>query len=161
MKRAVKYFLISIVLICSIVINLGGGLGNRDDYELLNQGKPLVFAHRGYVNLNVENSIESFLKSDSIGFNAIETDVSCTQDGNLIIFHDKSSKRLLGIDTNINELKWNDINQKHLIYNGKQTINKVLSLNEFLKQIGLQEGLFFFELLLLRLLILLVFYKII
>ena len=67
MKKTVKYILIGIVLIFSIIIILGGGFGDRKDYELINQGKPIVFAHRGYVNLNVENSIESFSKSDSIG----------------------------------------------------------------------------------------------
>ena len=41
---------------------------------------------------------------------------------------------MLGINANIDELKWSDINKKYLIYNRKQTTNKVLSLNEFLKQ---------------------------
>ncbi len=142
MIRTIKYISIGIILIISLIIILGGGLGDRYDYELINQGKPIIFAHRGYVNLNVENSKESFSKSDSIGFNAIETDISCTKDGKLIIFHDKSAKRLLGIDTNINEMKWNDIKQRKLVYNGKQTKNKVLSLDEFLEQTNFSKILY-------------------
>ncbi len=142
MKKIVFYILTGIIIFIIIIIVLGGGFGDRKDYSLINQGKTIIFAHRGYVNSNVENSEEAFLKSDSLGFSAIETDIRSTKDGKLIIFHDESCERLLGIDTNINELNWDDIKLKHLIYNGKQTKNKVLSLNMFLNQTNPKKTLY-------------------
>ena len=133
MKKTILYILTSVILLISIMI-VTGGFGDRKDYALINQGEAIIFAHRGYANSNVENSKEAFLKSDSLGFNAIETDISCTKDGKLIIFHDESCKRLLGIDIDINDLNWNDIKFMHLIYKEKLTKNKVLSLDEFLNQ---------------------------
>jgi len=134
MKKKLLYFSIKVIVIISIVILFCSIFGDRNDYNLINQGKPIIFAHRGHVNLSVENSVESFLKSDSIGFNAIETDISCSKDGKLIIFHDEACKRLLGVDSNIVDLNWRDITQKHLIFNGKHSSNKVLSLDAFLSQ---------------------------
>ena len=134
MKKTAFYIFIGILIILSLIIIIGGGFGEKSDSVLLNNGKSIIFAHRGYVNFNVENSEEAFSKTDSIGFKSIETDINCTKDGKLIIFHDDYCKRLLGIDTGINELNWDDIKFKNLMYKGKQTTNKVLSLDMFLKQ---------------------------
>jgi len=135
MKKFIKYLILSVFLLVIIIIALGGGLGNNTNNNLIYQGKqPLVFAHRGYVNNNVENSISAFSKSDSLGFNAIETDVNHTKDGKLIIFHDKSCKRLLGINRNVEEVKWSEINTKPLLYKGKKTTDFILSLEQFLQQ---------------------------
>lgn len=134
MRKFISYFFIIVTVFLVVIIIAGGGFGDRTDYSLINQSDPIIFAHRGTVNSNVENSKEAFFKSDSLGFNAIETDISCTKDGKLIIFHDDLCKRLLGIDSRINELNWNDIKTINLIYDGKQTKNTILSLDMFLSQ---------------------------
>lgn len=135
MKKLFLYLSVFIIAITCMIILIGGGFGDRNDYSRLNQGKPLIFAHRGNANACVENSIESFLKSDSVGFKAIETDIISTKDGKLIIFHDENCNRLLGIDTSVNQVNWEDINTKHLIYKNNQTKNIILSLDMFLEQI--------------------------
>lgn len=141
MKKIAKYIIIGFSTLIAINILLGG-FEDRSDIALMNDGKPIIFAHRGFVNNNVENSREAFLKSDSLGFSAIETDIYCTKDGKLILFHDESCMRLLGIDANINELNWDEIKDKNLIYNGKQTKNKVLSLDMFLEQCNTSKILY-------------------
>ncbi|WP_375577919.1 glycerophosphodiester phosphodiesterase family protein [Marivirga tractuosa] len=133
MKRILLYILTSLTLLIIIAIVVGA-FEDRTDYSPINHGEAIIFAHRGYVNSTVENSTAAFSKSDSLGFNAIETDIRSTKDGKLIIFHDASCKRLLGIDANIDDLNWNEIKEKHLLYKGKKTENKVLSLDMFLNQ---------------------------
>lgn len=134
-----KFFFLRILtfasLIVLITIILGGGFGDKDQFSLLNQGEPIVFAHRGVIDNNVENSIEAFKKSKFFGFNAIETDISTTKDGKLIVFHDKNCKKLLGINSNINQLNWNDIKNKNLIYKSQITKNKIITLDQLLKWI--------------------------
>ncbi len=132
-KKIVKYTILILVGIVVIIIIFGGGFGSRNPV-LINNGDALVFAHRGVTESNVENSLEAFDKSTELGFNAIETDISCTKDGKLIIFHDETATRLLNIDRNINSMYWQEIEDKYLQYNGEKTKNKVLSLDQFLKQ---------------------------
>ena len=132
-KKTVKYTILILVGIIITIIILGGGFGSRNPV-LINNGEPLVFAHRGVTESNVENSLEAFNKSKELGFSAIETDISRTKDGKLIIFHDDTAKRLLNSDRHINSMYWQEIEDKYLQYNGKETKNKVLSLDQFLQQ---------------------------
>ncbi len=142
-RIAIQIFLISIILLVASVVIIGGGFGDRTDYNLIDShGRGLVFAHRGFARNNVENSIESFNKSDSLGFNAIESDISCTKDGKLIIFHDRNCMRLLGIDANIDEIDWADIKERNLYYRGKETKNKVITLEKFLQQRAIDKILY-------------------
>ena len=119
-------------LIAAILI-IGGGFG-PNNRTLLNDGNALLFAHRGVSEFNVENSTEAFDKAKAFGFNAIETDVNCTKDGELIIFHDDSGNRLLEIDRAIKEMKWAQIKDLQLQYEGRATNNQIVSLEQFLEQ---------------------------
>ena len=56
-----------------------------------------------------------------------------TKDNKLIIFHDKNAERLLGIDQNIKDLIWTDIESKAIIHNNVITDQYVLSLDELLR----------------------------
>ena len=92
----------------------------------------ILFAHRGLPKF-AENSWESFKQSQSLGLNSIECDVQFTKDNKLIIFHDKNTERLLGIDQNIKDLIWTDIETKAIIHNNEITEQYVLSLDELLR----------------------------
>lgn len=98
----------------------------------LNEGRPLLFAHRGGADSVLENSVEAFNKAISMGFTGIETDIRATKDGKLIIFHDENCLRLLGIDTNISEMYWKDIQSLNLFFENKPTKQKVISLEELM-----------------------------
>lgn len=136
-KKILKWF--AIVIVISILIPvilitiIGGGFGERSGDFVLNNGKPIVFAHRGMTNYFAENSLEGFNQSDKLGFTAIETDIRMTKDKRLLIFHDESCKRLVGVDTIITKMNAKDIQSMHLIYGGFKTENMVLSLDQFLK----------------------------
>ncbi len=138
-KKTVKYITLiitgTVILALITIIITGGGFGASNS-TIINNGNVLIFAHRGVAAYNVENSTESFNMAVKFGFNAIETDVSCTKDGKLVIFHDKSSRRLLNINKDIAKLNWSEIENKNLQYKGIDTKNKVLSLEQYLEQIN-------------------------
>ena len=134
MKNAIKYTTLSLIIILVIIVIVGGGFGARNKI-LINNGDAIIFAHRGVTEFNVENSAEAFIKSEELGFYAIETDINITKDGKLIIFHDQTGKRLLNIDRDIKDINWEEIKDEYLQYRGKKSKNKVLSLEQFLNQI--------------------------
>ena len=133
MKKTAKYILIIFGIIFISIIFLGGGFGSADTI-IMNNGNPIVFAHRGVTTLSVENSLDAFRMSENLGFKAIETDIRCTKDEKLIVFHDDSGKKLLNIDKEISDLRWDEIKEQKLLNNGVESDNLVLSLEQFLQQ---------------------------
>lgn len=62
-----------------------------------------VIGHRGAAGLALENTKESLLAAQNSGVDAIEFDVRCTKDSQLVINHDKSLKRTFGKNLVIGE----------------------------------------------------------
>ena len=89
------------------------------------------FAHRGLPQY-AENSQEGFINANKLGYNALEVDVQITKDKRLILFHDKNANRLLGINKNIDQLEWKEINNALLIHKGKKTSNNPILLEHLL-----------------------------
>ena len=56
--------------------------------NLTHKKKTFYFAHRGAPRLKAENTIESFATAIELGCDGIEMDIQCTQDNQIIIFHD-------------------------------------------------------------------------
>src|SRR6188768_3682847 len=106
--------LVTIVAYVMFVI-LGGGFGIREDQPMMNNDSPLVFAHRGVSIYQVENSMEGYINSEGMGFHALEIDVRKTKDHRLVLFHDSSCKRKLGIDADITDLDYERIKDEYLI----------------------------------------------
>ncbi len=132
MKKLFK--LLSFVLLALIIsfYTLGGGFGSGE-IEIGLGEEPIVFAHRGVPVNTVENSFESFESSKELGFRAIETDIRSTKDGTLVIFHDESCRRLLGMKGKIQDYSWSQVNGKYLAYKEMPTFNKIQTVSEFLK----------------------------
>ena len=57
---------------------------------------PLVIAHRGDVSNAPENTLPAFQQAYESGADGIELDVRLTRDNQLVVFHDRSLKRLGG-----------------------------------------------------------------
>lgn len=134
MKKLLIVFFCLLLFLFGLILVLGGGFGSKTNYPVLNNGKPIVFAHRGGVkSLLVENSIEAFNRGIDLGFNGIETDLRLTKDKRLVLLHDESCLRLLGIDKDIQDLNWSEIKSSKLIHAGKKTTNNVLLFDEFLR----------------------------
>lgn len=113
-----------------VFIIVGGGFEEKPNVFLLNNGNPIIFAHKGLSNYYPENSYESFVYSEKIGFKAIEIDVNCTNEGKLILFHDNHLKRLLSINGKINEFTFEELRDKKLYFNGQPSESVILSLDQ-------------------------------
>lgn len=139
-----RYRIKKILLILLGVVLFGYLLGytfNSDKYELVNY--PTIFAHRGIRNYTVENSAESFLLAEKLGFNALEIDITTTKDHYPVIFHDDNCKRLIGIDTLIQDIDYNFVNNNYLLFKGKKTKNRILFLCNFIKDIQKNKTVYF------------------
>ena len=88
-------------------------------------------AHRGLHNINKgipENSLSAFENACKNGL-AIEIDVRLTKDGRVVVFHDKSLKRMCGIDSEISEFTYKQLSAFKL----KDTNEKIPLLSQTLK----------------------------
>ena len=56
--------------------------------------KPRMIAHRGLSGIEMENTCSAFVAAGNRSFFGIETDVHVTQDGQFIIIHDDTTKRV-------------------------------------------------------------------
>ena len=77
------------------------------------------FVHRGGDEVKTENTLEAFEYSSDLGFVFIETDVQSTKDGQVVIFHDSTLKRMAGIDKRIKDLMLKEIKEIELINGGR------------------------------------------
>jgi glycerophosphoryl diester phosphodiesterase len=68
-----------------------------------------LFAHRAGAHELDENTMEAFKTTYSKGIRGFETDVRRTKDGKLVIFHDDSFERMLGIQGKIEDLSLAEI----------------------------------------------------
>lgn len=129
-----KEFIKGVLVVCTtlIIINNLNFNKNKEVINELYKTEKMLFAHRG-LSEYAENSWQGFKQSKNIGINSFECDVQCTKDEKLIIFHDKNAKRLLGIDKNIEDLLWTDIQSKTIIHNNLITDQYILSLDEILR----------------------------
>lgn len=66
----------------------------RAEYRTLDQGRIFVVAHRGCWAAAPENTAEAVEACIAMGVEAVEIDVQMTRDGELIVFHDTTLKRM-------------------------------------------------------------------
>ncbi len=69
----------------------------------------IVWTHRG--NPGPENTLEAFELAWKDGIRHFETDIHVTKDGTLVLAHDSNIKRLTGIDQEIINLTFEELNR--------------------------------------------------
>lgn len=100
--------------------------GSATRWPYLDACAPIAFAHRGGGDAAVENTIPAFRHAASLGYTYLETDVRCTADGVLVIFHDPDLQRLAGRADQIADLAWSELSQIDL--GGGATIPRLVDL---------------------------------
>ena len=88
------------------------------------------YAHRGASTYCPENTMLSFYTGIYMGANGIETDVQKTKDGVIVLFHDDTLNRILGIDGSIADYTYEEL----LTYDVKngELRDKIPTLEDFL-----------------------------
>ena len=72
-------------------------------------GNIILAAHRGDKKNFPENTIPAFESAIAVGADMIETDIHMTLDGELIIMHDRNTKRTTGFDGLIDRMTYDQI----------------------------------------------------
>lgn len=87
----------------------------------------LVAAHRGDSIYYPENSLGAIKDAINEGANYVEIDLQETLDGQVVVFHDKNLKRLTGVNKNLSEMTYREIEALNLGKNQKiPTFEEVL-----------------------------------
>lgn len=70
---------------------------------------PLLYAHRGAAAERPENTLVSFARALELGADALELDVHMTADGQVVVSHDPSGRRMAGVGAEIRRSMWEDV----------------------------------------------------
>lgn len=100
----------------------------------LNFLENMYFAHRGLHNISKgipENSMKGFSLAIEKGYN-IELDTHLIADGNIVVFHDDNLKRMTGINKNIKNCTYLELQN----YTLKNTNEKIPLLEDVLKLVN-------------------------
>ncbi len=105
---------IAIAAIALLLFLIFPTLRSHKDLDIF-KGK--FIAHRGLHNKGngiPENSLSAFLASAAEGF-IIENDIHLTADGEVVVFHDGTLKRMCGVDVQIEELTLEELRNYRLL----------------------------------------------
>lgn len=95
-----------------------------------------VVCHRGVTGGNIPcNTMPAYQIALQQGADMLETDISTTGDGKLVIFHPKMEKRQLGVDCDISTMPWEEV--RELRYTNADNIPTqfgLMTLDEFLEE---------------------------
>lgn len=101
--------------------------------------KFIVYAHRGASEYAPENTMSSFYLGLIMGANGIETDIRRTKDGTLVLFHDKTFERVMGIEGNIEDFTYDELRNLPVIHTPSGRVDFVVRLEDFLRYLGSQD----------------------
>lgn len=76
-----------------------------------------IIAHRGLSGLECENTNAAFVAAGNRSYFGIETDVHVTADGEFIIIHDDSTKRVADVDLEVEKSNYCDLKKLRLYDN--------------------------------------------
>ncbi|WP_026881443.1 glycerophosphodiester phosphodiesterase family protein [Clostridium akagii] len=95
-----------------------------------------VIAHRGIYLNEPENSMDGINDSMIHRVDYAEIDVQQTNDGVVVLMHDKSLKRLTGLNKMVNQLDYNEVEKLNIgsYYSFKYRSEKIPTLNQVIKK---------------------------
>jgi glycerophosphoryl diester phosphodiesterase len=94
-------------------------------------------SHRGFEEFGVENTKDAFDGAIRCGFTHLETDLRSTQDGDLVLCHDKDFARLGGPSIPISQMR--SLELKDLILDRR---SKVMFFNKFIMRYAAYDWIF-------------------
>ena len=125
-KSSFAITFITIIIIIATIINGFNIYGNGVNKNIE------TIAHRGYVALGVENSIEALEGAAKVGADYVEFDIILTKDNKFVVIHDFNLKRLASINKRIQDMNFDEV-VGLTIKQGDYT-SKIPSLEEFVNK---------------------------
>lgn len=127
-KKHVNKRMLILLALGAIIISgvLFINLENKND-----QHETVVIAHRGFMDKGVENSLTAIKEAKKVGAEIVEIDVQQTNDGEFIVFHDKSLSRLANEDDLTYNLSLEELKKTTVIADGY--VDRVASLEQVLE----------------------------
>lgn len=98
--------------------------------------KEKIIAHRGVYFKETENSLDAIKNSINHKVCYAEIDVQSTKDGIVVLMHDKSLKRLTGLNKTVYQLNYDEIRKLNIgsHYFSRFRQKKIPTLNEVIKE---------------------------
>jgi glycerophosphoryl diester phosphodiesterase len=69
----------------------------------------IVSAHRGYIEAAPENSLPSVRDAIAKGIDSVEIDVQLTSDGEVVLHHDYTLKRMAGVSRRVSDMTYDEL----------------------------------------------------
>ena len=95
--------------------------------------KILIAAHRGIHANYPENSLPAIEECIKKGIDIVELDIRETRDKIPVVIHDPNIIRTTNSNYQVSELRFEDLKKYPLLFNGKQTVHSIPSLEQVLK----------------------------
>lgn len=92
-------------------MSVESGVAQSDSADAAVSDQVKVIAHRGYSSQFPENTLAAFRGACELGVDYIETDVQCTKDGVLVLFHDTDLSRITGAEGNVIDYTYDELCQ--------------------------------------------------
>ncbi len=109
MKKWLRLMLILIAALLAVYFGVGGGYGTKANSSRLHSIELAHFAHRAGDAVLPENSAEGIARSIALGYGGVEIDIHATSDNVLVLLHDDSCQRMLGIDGTVDQHTWAEL----------------------------------------------------
>ena len=114
------------VVLSAVLASLGCGGHPPNEYAPKRAPRAKIVAHRGASFEAPENTIAAFKRAWALGVEAVELDVHVTKDGEVVVIHDPTTKRVAGVDRAIAEHTLAELREldvggwKHVKYKGER-----------------------------------------
>jgi glycerophosphoryl diester phosphodiesterase len=111
---------------------------NINDFEYPEQ--PLILAHRGsqLIKKYPDNSLQAFREGLQLGADGIELDIRISADQNIMVFHDRTLLRLLGIKKELRKFSATQLQHFRFIHQTPLENIKIPTLREVFQEFGNQ-----------------------
>ncbi len=118
-------------------------------YNISREGEMKMFinfAHRGASSYAPENTMSAFYMGLRMGANGIETDIQCTGDGILVLFHDDTLDRVTGQSGKIVDYTYEQLREMRVKNETSGEEDVIVRLEDFLRYFGFRDLHFAIEL---------------
>ena len=111
---------------------LWGGIHYFTIADLLYEPDTKIIGHRGFLDKGVENTISSLHEAVNVGSDLVEIDVQQTKDGEFVVFHDKTLRRLAGRTENVYNMTLEEL--MNITVSSEGNRDKISSLDQMLNE---------------------------